>query len=98
MLKAGKDMWKIMTVVLALPLLVAAYGMSTSNQVSAKDVAVKVNPDCPTMAVDATKNLKLIAPIPTPSAARKKGGPKVRDKTPTNDRLKKPAAGTGDCG
>jgi hypothetical protein len=88
-------MRKIMTVVLALPLLVAAYGMVASSQVSAKDVAIKVKPGCPTGVVDATKNLKLIAPIPAPSAART-GRPKVRDKTPTNDKLKRHAA--GDCG
>jgi hypothetical protein len=90
-------MRKIMTFMLALPLLFAAYGMSSSNQVSAKDVAVKVKPGCPTAAVDATKNLKLIAPIPTPSAART-GRPKERDK-PASDtsRLKRPAAGNGDC-
>jgi hypothetical protein len=90
-------MRKIMTVVLALPLLFAAYGMSSSNQVSAKDVAVKVKPGCPTAAVDATKNLKLIAPIPTPSAARRRG-PKIKVKEATNDRSKKPADGTDDCG
>ncbi len=95
-------MLRIMTVMLALPLLAAAYGMSAVNQVSAKDVAVKVKPDCPTGVVDRAirKNTvpkSLIAPIPAPTAARK-GGPKVRDKTPTNDKLKKPAVGNGDCG
>jgi hypothetical protein len=89
--KRGRNMRKIMTVVLALPLLVAAYGIS-----AAKDVATKVKPGCPTAVVDATKNLKLIAPIPAPSAART-GRPKIRDKTPTNDKLKKPAVGNGDC-
>jgi hypothetical protein len=83
-------MRKIMTVVLALPLLVAAYGMST-----AKDVATKIKPGCPTGVVDAAKNLKLIAPIPAPSAARRRRGPKERD-DPVSTRLKKPAA--GDCG
>jgi hypothetical protein len=89
--KRGWKMRKSMTVALALPLLVAAYGMS-----AAKDVAIKVKPGCPTAVIDATKNLKLIAPILTPSAART-GRPKIRDKTPTNDKLKKPAAGNGNC-
>jgi hypothetical protein len=82
-------MRKIMTFMLALPLLFAAYGMSSSNQVSAKDVAVKVKPGCPTAAVDATKNLKLIAPIPTPSAART-GRPKEREghQTPLRTKAK----------
>jgi hypothetical protein len=88
--KRGWNMRKIMTVALALPLLVAAYGMS-----AAKDVATKVKPGCPTAAVDATKNLKLIAPIPAPSAART-GGPKIKVKE-ISTRLKKPAAGNGDC-
>jgi hypothetical protein len=97
--KRGRNMQKIMTVVLALPLLVAAYGMS-----AAKDVAVEVKPGCPTGVVDRAirKNIvpkALIAPIPAPTAARKKGGPKVRDKTPMDtSRLKKPAVGNGDCG
>jgi hypothetical protein len=90
--KRGRNMRKIMTVVLALPLLVAAYGMST-----AKDVATKVKPGCPTAGVDTTKSLKLIAPIPAPSAART-GRPKIKTKTATDtSRLKKPAAGNGDC-
>jgi hypothetical protein len=95
--KRGWNMRKIMTVVLALPLLVAGYGMSASKQVSAKDAAVKVKPGCPAAAVDATKNLKLIAPIPAPSAART-GRPKERDDDARDtSRLKKPAAGNGDC-
>jgi hypothetical protein len=89
-------MRKIMTVVLALPLLVAAYGMGTSNQVSAKDVAIKVKPGCPTGVVDATKNLKLIAPIPTPSAVRT-GGPKVREGHQTPLRTKAKTI-NGNCG
>jgi hypothetical protein len=88
-------MRKLMNVALALPLLVAAYCISASIQVSAKDVAIKVKPGCPTAGVDATKNLKLIAPIPAPSAART-GRPKIRDKE-ISTRLKNPAAGNGDC-
>jgi hypothetical protein len=90
--KRGWNMRKIMIVVLALPLLFAAYGMST-----AKDVATKVKPGCPTASVDATKNLKLFEAKPAPSTARK-GRPKERDPTPMDtSRLKKPAAGNGDC-
>jgi hypothetical protein len=89
-------MRRLMTVVVALPMLVAAYGVIASNQAAAKDVANKMKLGCPTAVVDATKNLKLIAPIPAPSAART-GKPKVREKIATG-RSKKPAAGDGDCG
>jgi hypothetical protein len=89
-------MRKLMTVMLALPLFVTTFGMSASNQAAAKDVANKMKLGCPTAVVDATKNLKLIAPIPAPSAART-GKPKVREKIATG-RSKKPAAGDGDCG
>jgi hypothetical protein len=88
--KRGWNMRKIMTVVLALPLLVAAYGMS-----AAKDVATKVKPGCPAAAVDATKNLKLIAPIPVPSASRT-GRPKEKVKE-ISTRLKKPLGSNDDC-
>jgi hypothetical protein len=93
-------MRRLMTVVVALPMLVATYGVIASNQVSAKDVAVEVKPGCPTGVVDRAirKNIvpkALIAPIPAPTAARKKGGPKVRDKE-ISTRLKKPAI--GNCG
>jgi hypothetical protein len=87
-------MRKLMTVVVALPLFVTTFGMSASNQAAAKDVANKMKLGCPTAVVDATKNLKLIAPIPAPSAART-GRPKVREKV-IMLRLKKPAA--GNCG
>jgi hypothetical protein len=89
-------MRKLMTVMLALPLFVTTFGMSASNQAAAKDVANKMKLGCPTAVVDATKNLKLIAPIPAPSAART-GKPKVREKV-IMLRLKKLAAGNGDCG
>jgi hypothetical protein len=88
-------MRKLLTVMVALPLFVGAFGMSASNQVLAKQIAVKMKPECPTGLVDATKNLKLIAPIPAPSAARRRRGPKERD-DPVSTRLKKPAA--GNCG
>jgi hypothetical protein len=96
-------MRRLMTVVVALPMLVAAYGVIASNQVSAKDVAVEVKPGCPTGVVDRAirKNIvpkALIAPIPVPSAART-GRPKEKVKTATDtSRLKKPAVGNGDCG
>ena len=89
-------MQKLMTVVVALPLFAITFGTGVSNQVLAKDVAIKVKPGCPTGVVDATKNLKLIAPIPAPNAART-GRPKLKEKLATNGRLKKPAAGNGDC-
>jgi hypothetical protein len=91
-------MRKLMTVMVAMPLFVTTFGMSASNQAAAKDVANKMKLGCPTAVVDATKNLKLIAPIPAPSAARTGGRPKVREKLATNGKLKKPAAGNGDCG
>jgi hypothetical protein len=97
-------MRRLMTVVVVLPMLVTAYGVIASNQVSAKDVAVEVQTGCPTGVVDRAirKNIvpkALIAPIPAPTAARKKGGPKIRDKVPMDtSRLKKPAVGNGDCG
>ena len=90
-------MRKILTVVVALALFAITFGTGVSNQVLAKDVAVKTKPGCPAAAVDAAKNLKLIAPIPAPIAARK-GGPKGggRDKILTN-RIGKPSVVNDDC-
>jgi hypothetical protein len=93
-------MRKLMTVMVALPLFVTTYGMSASNQVSAKDAAIKDKTGCPTGVVDRAirKNIvpkSLIAPTQAPSAART-GGPKIKVKTPTNDKLKRPAVGS--CG